>query len=88
MPVTALVDECPAYDLEPAEPADAAVPGAAGDADRRTTRARSLLGAARRPPTSPRARWAFEQYDCVVGSRTVRRPEQADAAVLLLPETP
>jgi phosphoribosylformylglycinamidine synthase len=30
-------------------------------------------------------RWAFEQYDSVVGSRTVRRPEQADAAVLLLP---
>ena len=29
-------------------------------------------------------RWAFEQYDCIVGSRTVRRPEAADAAVLLL----
>jgi phosphoribosylformylglycinamidine synthase len=27
----------------------------------------------------------FEQYDCLVQSRTVRRPEQADAAVLLLP---
>ena len=27
-------------------------------------------------------RWAFEQYDCLVGSRTVRRPEAADAAVL------
>ena len=26
----------------------------------------------------------FEQYDCIVGSRTVRRPEQADAAVLML----
>ena len=26
----------------------------------------------------------FEQYDCLVGSRTVRRPEQADAAVLRL----
>ena len=23
--------------------------------------------------------WAFEQYDCVVGSRTCARPEQADA---------
>ena len=34
-------------------------------------------------------RWAFEQYDCVVGSRTVRRPGEADAAVLLLdPEAP
>ena len=28
----------------------------------------------------------FEQYDALVGSRTVRRPEQADAAVLLLPD--
>ena len=26
-------------------------------------------------------RWAFEQYDSIVGSRTVRRPEAADAAV-------
>ncbi len=31
-------------------------------------------------------RWAFEQYDSIVGSRTVRRPESADAAVLALPE--
>ena len=35
-------------------------------------------------PNLASRRWAFEQYDCVVGSRTVRRPEQADAAVLLL----
>src|SRR5690606_24963386 len=28
-----------------------------------------------------------EQYDSVVGSRTARRPEAADAAVLALPET-
>jgi phosphoribosylformylglycinamidine synthase len=27
----------------------------------------------------------FQQYDCIVQSRTVRRPEQADAAVLALP---
>src|SRR5206468_5533034 len=27
---------------------------------------------------------AFEQYDWIVGSRTVRRPEEADAAVLKL----
>jgi phosphoribosylformylglycinamidine synthase len=33
-------------------------------------------------------RWAFEQYDWLVGSRTVRRPEQADAAVLVLDATP
>ena len=29
-------------------------------------------------------RWAYEQYDCIVGSRTVRRPDAADAAVLAL----
>src|SRR6202011_4957825 len=28
----------------------------------------------------------FEQYDAIVQSRTVRRPEQADAAVLALPD--
>jgi phosphoribosylformylglycinamidine synthase subunit PurL len=86
MPVTALVDECPAYDLEPAEPAvpvypvPEAVLGEAGPEETLLT----LLGSA----NLASRRWAFEQYDSVVGSRTVRRPEQADAAVLLLPETP
>ena len=28
----------------------------------------------------------FEQYDWIVQSRTVRRPEEADAAVLVLPD--
>jgi phosphoribosylformylglycinamidine (FGAM) synthase-like enzyme len=28
----------------------------------------------------------FEQYDCIVQSRTVRRPAEADAAVLVLPD--
>jgi phosphoribosylformylglycinamidine synthase len=37
-------------------------------------------------PSIASKRWAFEQYDSIVGSRTVRRPEQADAAVLQLPE--
>jgi phosphoribosylformylglycinamidine synthase len=32
-------------------------------------------------------RWAFEQYDSVVGSRTARRPEAADSAVLMIPES-
>jgi phosphoribosylformylglycinamidine synthase len=30
----------------------------------------------------------YQQYDCLVQSRTVRRPEQADAAVLALPVAP
>ena len=83
LPVAALVDECPAYDLEPLEPSRPLYPApepmlngdlAAGDT------LLALLGSA----NLASRRWAFEQYDCVVGSRTVRRPEQADAAVLTL----
>jgi phosphoribosylformylglycinamidine (FGAM) synthase-like enzyme len=37
-------------------------------------------------PSIASKRWVYEQYDSVVGSRTVRRPEAADAAVLRLPE--
>jgi phosphoribosylformylglycinamidine synthase II len=84
MPVEALVDGCPLYDLEPAEPegwiygnrqtlAESASP---------EEKLLALLGA----PSIASKRWAFEQYDSIVGSRTVRRPEQADAAVLQLPE--
>ena len=35
-------------------------------------------------PNVASKRWAFEQYDWIVGSRTTRRPEEADAAVLML----
>jgi phosphoribosylformylglycinamidine synthase subunit PurL len=85
VPVSALVDECPLYDLEPAEPADplegfATVPASlprSADPQQSFT---ALLGAA----NIASRRWAFEQYDWLVGSRTVRRPEQADAAVLKL----
>jgi phosphoribosylformylglycinamidine synthase subunit PurL len=83
LPVGALVDECPAYDLEPAPPAVPIYP-----APRRTLAdgldaggtLLALLGSA----NLASRRWAFEQYDCIVGSRTVRRPEAADAAVLML----
>jgi phosphoribosylformylglycinamidine synthase subunit PurL len=43
----------------------------------------TLLGS----PNITSKRWAFEQYDSVVGSRTARRPEAADAAVLMVPES-
>ncbi|MEA2293752.1 MAG: phosphoribosylformylglycinamidine synthase subunit PurL, partial [Solirubrobacteraceae bacterium] len=33
-------------------------------------------------------RWAFGQYDWLVGSRTVRRPEECDAAVLMIDPSP
>jgi phosphoribosylformylglycinamidine synthase subunit PurL len=83
MPVPALVDECPAYDLEPAEPARSLypVPERTLDSDDPADALLALLSSA----NLASRRWAFEQYDCIVGSRTVRRPEQADAAVLLLP---
>jgi phosphoribosylformylglycinamidine synthase len=47
----------------------------------------AILGALLGSPNIASKRWAFEQYDSVVGSRTVRRPEAADAAVLLVPES-
>jgi len=84
MPVTALVDECPVYDLAPVAPsvsmypAPEPHPGLPSDPGGILL---ALLGSA----NLASRRWAFEQYDCLVGSRTVRRPEQADAAVLALP---
>jgi phosphoribosylformylglycinamidine synthase len=83
LPVTALVDECPAYDLEPAQPAvplyDAPPRALDDDAGPRDTLV-ALMGSANVASRRP----VFEQYDCLVGSRTARRPEQADAAVLML----
>lgn len=84
MPVTALVDECPAYDLEPAEPATPLYPAppAVVSGDDPAELLVALLGSS----NVASRKWAFEQYDALVGSRTVRRPEQADAAVLMLPD--
>ena len=84
MPVTALVDECPVYDLAPVAPSVSMyappepVQGLPADPGGLLL---ALLGSA----NLASRRWAFEQYDCLVGSRTVRRPEAADAAVLQLP---
>ena len=82
IPVTALVDECPAYDLSPAEPATPLYPAppAVFSGDDPGEALVALLGSS----NVASRRWAFEQYDAIVGSRTVRRPEAADAAVLLL----
>ena len=83
LPVSALVDACPAYDLAPAAPTRPLYPAPQRTLDDATAPADTLLAllgsanlASRRP--------VFEQYDCVVGSRTARRPAQADAAVLML----
>jgi phosphoribosylformylglycinamidine synthase len=84
MPVEALVDGCPLYDLEPAEPEGWIYGNRATLAEGASPEEEllALLGA----PSIASKRWAFEQYDSIVGSRTVRRPEQADAAILQLPE--
>ena len=85
LPVSILVDDCPLYDLEPRRrPARAAVRRAGGACCRRRVRRRDAAGAAGSSNIVSR-RPVFEQYDPVVQSRTVRRPEQADAAVLALP---
>jgi phosphoribosylformylglycinamidine synthase subunit PurL len=84
LPVPLLVDDCPLYDLEPEAPAAPLYVGGeqqiATDADTLTT-LKALLASANIASRRP----IFEQYDPVVQSRTVRRPEQADAAVLALP---
>jgi phosphoribosylformylglycinamidine synthase len=84
MPVEALVDGCPLYDLDPAEPAGW-IYGNRATLSGNESAAETLLALLAAPSIASK-RWAFEQYDAVVGSRTVRRPETADAAVLQLPE--
>ena len=84
MPVPALVDECPVYDLAPVAPSVSMYPPPRALATLPSDPAGTLLALLRSANLASR-RWAFEQYDCLVGSRTVRRPEQADAAVLALP---
>jgi phosphoribosylformylglycinamidine synthase subunit PurL len=84
MPVDALVDGCPLYDLSPEEPGKWIYGNRATlDSD---ASAEEILLALLTSPSIASKRWAFEQYDSVVGSRTVRRPESADAAVLQIPE--
>ena len=85
VPVSVLVDDCPLYDLEPSPPApglygapDAALTGSESPAETLLALLRSPNIASRRP--------VFEQYDPIVQSRTVRRPDEADAAVLVLPD--
>jgi phosphoribosylformylglycinamidine synthase len=85
MPVEALVDGCPLYDLEPGEP-EGWIYGNRATLAAEATPEQELLALLGSPSIASK-RWAFEQYDYVVGSRTVRRPEQADAAVLQLPES-
>ena len=86
MPVEALVDDCPLYDLAPAPPEAGLYPAPARTLAADVTAPRAVLLALLASPNIASRRPLFEQYDCIVQSRTVRRPEQADAAVLALPD--
>jgi phosphoribosylformylglycinamidine synthase len=90
MPVSALVDECPMYELEPQPPVAPLYPTPPRTIASEDP-AEALLALLGSPNIADR-RPLFEQYDAIVQSRTVRRPGQADAAVLALPprdgETP
>jgi phosphoribosylformylglycinamidine synthase subunit PurL len=85
LPVSVLVDDCPLYELapeRPTEPVYASPPAALAG----TESPAELLLALLRSPNVCSRRPVFEQYDPVVQSRTVRRPQEADAAVLRLPD--
>jgi phosphoribosylformylglycinamidine synthase len=83
MPVEALVDDCPLYDLEPAEPSSPIYPHPPRRLADDTSAGETLLALLGSANIASK-RFAFEQYDPIVGSRTARRPQTADAAVLML----
>jgi phosphoribosylformylglycinamidine synthase len=83
LPVEALVDDCPVYTLEPAPPSEriyAQPPARLAE----TADSGEVLLELLQAPTIASKRWAYEQYDTLVGSRTVRRSGAGDAAVLQL----
>jgi len=83
LPVRVLVDDCPLYDLAPAPPAEPVHAAPVALLERGEEEGDVLLTLLRSANVASR-RHVFEQYDPIVQSRTVRRPEQADAAVLML----
>src|SRR3954468_8139559 len=83
MPVEALVDDCPLYDLEPSAPTEAVYPQPRARLREDASPEEALLALLGSPGVASK-RWAYEQYDSVVGSRTVRRAGASDAAVLML----
>jgi phosphoribosylformylglycinamidine synthase subunit PurL len=85
LPFAVLVDDCPLYDLEPA-PARAPLYGASPATLTGSEPPEEILLALLRSPNLASRRPVFEQYDPIVQSRTVRRPDDADAAVLALPD--
>jgi phosphoribosylformylglycinamidine synthase subunit PurL len=84
MPVRALVDDCPLYDLEPVKPTRKPYPAPKATLLPQNGTPTETLRALLSSPNVASRRPLFEQYDAIVQSRTVRRPEQADAAVLAI----
>jgi phosphoribosylformylglycinamidine synthase len=91
MPVPALVDDCPVYTLQPEEPAEQIYPAPSVDSDAARKaqaafddNAQGMLEALLASDNIASRRHYFERYDCVVGSRTIKRPEAAEASVLHL----
>jgi phosphoribosylformylglycinamidine synthase len=85
MPLRALIEECPLYELRPARPSEPLYARPVGSLPPEATPREALLALLASPNLASR-RPLFEQYDAIVQSRTVRRPEQADAAVLAIGE--
>jgi phosphoribosylformylglycinamidine synthase len=98
MPVRALVDDCPLYDLQPGKPTGTTYPAPQallppqspqGDVSGLRTvtggwTGNQLLLALLSSANIASRRPLFEQYDAIVQSRTIRRPQQSDAAVLAI----
>ena len=85
MPVEALVDDCPLYDLTPERPAAGLYPAPVRVLEHDVSDPGVTLLALLASPNIASRLPLFQQYDCIVQSRTVRRPEQCDAAVLAMP---
>jgi phosphoribosylformylglycinamidine synthase subunit PurL len=85
IPVAALVDDCPVYELAPQRPVAPLYAAPAATLAQGGSVHEALLALLASPNLASR-RPLFEQYDSIVQSRTVRRPEEADAAVLVLPD--
>jgi phosphoribosylformylglycinamidine synthase II len=83
MPITGLVDDAPLYDLRPVRPIEPLYPAPVATLGFEADVHEALVALLSSPNLASR-RPLFEQYDSIVQSRTVRRPEQADAAVLHL----
>ncbi len=87
MPIPALVDDCPLYDVfpeKPSEPIYPAPPARIAEGLSASDATLALLRSANIADRKP----LFEQYDSIVQSRTVQRPGQAAAAVLQIPGPP